>query len=205
MRIKYYKLVGGRLIMAPGNLNINGVNVIFPTEEQYLNMGYKILIENPAPPVTKYTKLSPVYVEDETTITKNWELTPSANIIEIKRMKLDDLKNYDMSSEINEFSINGMPLWVNKSARTSLMYSILSEEQLGFSTTSVYTDTIPSIKLEMSIQTSKIFLQTIEVYAKECYCVTKEHQNSIVGLTDSMAVINYDFTVNYPAKLSFIF
>ena len=189
----YYKLINGELTL--------------PTSDQYLSIGYKILITTPRPNTTlpnKYTKLFPVYVENETTITQNWELRPISNINEIKKMKLEDLRKYDISSDVNEFIINGLPMWINKNDRASLMYSIQSEEQLGILTTSIYTTNIPSIKLEMPVQTAKSFLHALEVYAKECYCVTKEHQNAINSLTDAQQIIDYDFTVNYPTKLSFV-
>jgi hypothetical protein len=189
----YYKLINGELTL--------------PTSDQYLSIGYKILITTPRPNTTipnKYTKLFPVYVENENTITQNWELRPISNINEIKKMKLEDLRKYDISSDVNEFIINGLPMWINKNDRASLMYSIQSEEQLGILTTSIYTTNIPSIKLEIPIQTAKSFLQALEVYAKECYCITKEHQNAINSLTDAQQIIDYDFTVNYPTKLSFV-
>jgi hypothetical protein len=187
----YYKLINGELTL--------------PTSDQYLSIGYKILITTPRPNTTipnKYTKLFPVYVENENTITQNWELRPISNINEIKKMKLEDLRKYDISSDVNEFIINGLPMWINKNDRASLMYSIQSEEQLGILTTSIYTTNIPSIKLEIPIQTAKSFLQALEVYAKECYCITKEHQNAINSLTDAQQIIDYDFTFIILTKLS---
>lgn len=204
MNERYYRLVGQDLVIAPSNLNINGEEIVFPTEEQYLSMGYKKLVTTGQPAPNKYMKMSPVYVEGETTITQNWELTPIPNIQMIKKYKLEDLKIYDSSSAINDFSINGISMWLNKNDRAALMYSIESEEQLGFISTSIYTNNIPSYKLEMPIQTAKTFLQALEIYAKTCYGVTKEHQNAIVALSDAQQIIDYNFTTNYPTKQSFV-
>lgn len=194
MEERYYKLIGGELLS--------------PTCDQYLSIGYKKLVItqplNTSPSPNRYTKLFPVYIEDETTITQNWELRPISNINDIRKMKLEDLRRYDISSNVNEFSINGMPMWINKNDRAALMYSIQSEEQSGILTTSIYTTNVPSIKLEMPILIAKSFLQTLEVYAKACYCVTKEHQNAITLLADAQQLIDYDFTINYPPKLSFV-
>lgn len=200
---RYYKLVDGNLQVAPTNLSIDGETVVYPTEEQYLSQGWKKLIISPRPMVTQYTKVSVIYTENETTITQTWEITPIGDIELIKRMKLEEIRLYDISSGVNEFNINGMTMWLPKNDRAALMNSFISEESLGITSTSIYTNEIPSYKLEMSIQTAKAFLQALEVYAKQCYGVTKEHQNAVINLTDAQDIIDYDFTVNYPTKLSF--
>lgn len=204
MNIRYYKIVDNELQQAPTNLTIDGVEVMYPTEEQYLSQGWKPLLVAERPITNKYYRIYPVYSETETDIIQEWENRIVEPIDKLKTMKLQDLKVYDKSSEVNSFSINGMNMWLAKNDRAALMYSIESEEAMGLTMTSIYTSTIPSIMLEIPTTTAKLFLQALEVYAKQAYSVTQEHQNAIVGLTASEDVVDYQFNTGYPDKVAFV-
>lgn len=204
MNIRYYKIVDNELQQAPTNLTIDGVEVMYPTEEQYLSQGWKPLLVTERPIANEYYRIFPFYSETETNIIQEWENRIVESIEKLKTMKLRDLKVYDKSSEVNSFSINGMNMWLAKNDRAALMYSIESEEAMGLTMTSIYTSTIPSIMLEMPTTTAKLFLQALEVYAKQAYSVTQEHQNAIVGLTASEDVVDYQFNTGYPDKVAFV-
>lgn len=204
MNIRYYKIVDNELQQAPTNLTIDGVEVMYPTEEQYLSQGWKPLLVAERPIANEYYRIFPFYSETETNIIQEWENRIVESIEKLKTMKLRDLKVYDKSSEVNSFSINGMNMWLAKNDRAALMYSIESEEAMGLTMTSIYTSTIPSIMLEIPTTTAKLFLQALEVYAKQAYSVTQEHQNTIVGLTASEDVVDYQFNTGYPDKVAFV-
>lgn len=203
MSTRFYKIVNTELQIAPTNLIIDEVEVMFPTEAQYLSQGWKPLLVAERPIMNKYYRIFPIYTETETDIIQEWENRIVEPLERIKTMKLQDLKIYDSSNAVNSFSINGMSMWLAKNDRAALMYSIESEEAMGMTMTAIYTATIPSYALDMPTTTAKLFLQALEVYAKQAYTVTQNHQNTIVGLTYSEAVIEYNYSTNYPDKVSF--
>ena len=46
-------------------------------------------------------------------------------------------------------------------------------------------------------------LQALEIYALACYNVTEEHKAAVNALTTIEEVDAYDYTTDYPEKLSF--
>lgn len=199
----FYKLINNQLQLGPTSLTIDEILILDPTESQYLVQGWKPLFIAERPSPNQYYRAYPIYIEGIDKIYQNWEERLEQTVDRIKTIKLRDLKKYDSSNEVNSFSINGVNMWLNKNDRSSLMYSIESEEALGLTATTIYTATVPSISLQMPINMSKQFLYSLEVYAKEAYGITQNHQNNITQLTTATDIINYDFTANYPTKLIF--
>ena len=123
-----------------------------------------------------------------------------ASIEEIRVQKLDELRLFDSSEAVNQFSINGVFGWLNKSTRVGLMNSINIERESGRSETSIWLgDTAFTLSIERAVS----ILQQIELYALACYNITQGHMNIINRLDTKEAVKEYDFKVGYPRKLSF--
>ena len=57
--------------------------------------------------------------------------------------------------------------------------------------------------LTLDIQTAKMALAQIQIYANQCYNVTEQHKAAVNALTDIEDVEAFDVTVGYPEKLTF--
>ena len=123
-----------------------------------------------------------------------------ASIEEIRAQKLDELRLFDSSEAANQFSINGVLGWLNKSTRVGLMNSIAIERASRRSETNIWLgDTLFVLPVKKAID----MLQQIELYALMCYNTTQGHINAINQLETKEEIEAYDFKTNYPGKLSF--
>ena len=123
-----------------------------------------------------------------------------ATIEEIRAQKLDELRLFDSSEAVNQFSINGVFGWLNKNTRVGLMNSISIERETGRSETSIW---LGDTQFILSIEKAINMLQQIELYALACYNVTQRHLNSINQLYTKEEIEAYNCKTGYPGKLSF--
>ena len=130
----------------------------------------------------------PVLVEYESTIKEK------------RAQKLNDLQLYDSSEAVNQFTIDNVSGWLNKSTRVRLMNSINIERESGRSETSIWLDETQFI---LSIEKAIDMLQQIELYALACYDTTQRHISTINQLETKEEIESYDYYVGYPGKLSF--
>ena len=59
------------------------------------------------------------------------------------------------------------------------------------------------MQLTLPIQTAKMALAQIQIYADRCYIVTETHRVTVGGLETIEEVDNFDITADYPEKLTF--
>ena len=123
-----------------------------------------------------------------------------ATIEETRSQKLDELRLFDSSQTVNQFSINGVLGWLNKSTRVGLMNSINIEKEAGRSETSIW---IGDTKFVLSIERAIDILQQLELYALACYDTTQRHTKAIQQLETKEEIEAYNFKTGYPGKLSF--
>ena len=119
---------------------------------------------------------------------------------DIKNQKLESLREYDASKSVNQFSIDNVFGWLNKSDRVGLMNSINIEKQMGKTDTVLWYD---ATKYIIPISDALSMLNEIEMYALNCYNVTQSHIAAVRSLQTIQEVENYNFKVGYPAKLKF--
>lgn len=125
--------------------------------------------------------------------------TKSADALSVaKQTVLNELAAYDVSPEINSFSVNGITAWYDKVTRVGLMNSITIVKSLGYKTTTLwFGDTKYNLDCDKAID----LLSKIEMYALDCYNRTAAHRQAIEELTDIADVLQYDFKDGYPNKL----
>ena len=117
-----------------------------------------------------------------------------------KMTKLEELKRFDESFEVNSFKVNGNSMWLDKIVRVSLLQTSAILEQSGTDEIDLWTD---FGKITLKIAVLKQLIYAIELYAKSCYDVTAQHKFNIQSLTTQEDVYAYDFKTGYPEKLSF--
>lgn len=123
-----------------------------------------------------------------------------AALVKVKELKTLDIEEYDNSTAVNEFSLNGRYTWYDKAKRVGLVNLIKSQKDLGEANT-VLSD--KGIQYEIPVDTALQMMAMLEVYAGKCYNVTDGHMAAVASLGDIESVFNYDFTLGYPDKLEF--
>ena len=117
-----------------------------------------------------------------------------------KELVLRKIDQYDTSSNVNGFMLNGVQVWLSKDTRVGLMNSVTIEKNAGKEQSTVWFNGICiTINCDAAIQ----MLSSIELYALACYNRTAQHRLAVSQLTDISEVQAYDYTAGYPDKLSF--
>ena len=142
---------------------------------------------------------------------------PSAKIHEVWTMQLDpvhvrnieDAKNemigkieqYDHSGDVNGFTINNsIEAWFTPSERSNYKSSIDAAKLLGLDSLSFY---VGDVMLDITPTVAEGLLAQIQLYADQCFIVTKQHKAAVEALQTIEEVDNYDYTAGYPSKMNF--
>lgn len=126
--------------------------------------------------------------------------THQVTLNELKASKISEIQTYDKSNVVNQFFINGAPLWLDKEMRVGLMNSINIEKSAGRVETNLW---FGGIQFIFPIDSALGMLYALELYALECYNVTQQHIATINTLTTKNEVGTYNFKTGYPDKLNF--
>ena len=173
--MKYYKEENGKVIYSDGKvLYNNGTSTLNPTEEQMLEAGWQ------------------VYVEPEPT---NAEKLAAA-----KADKIMQIETYDASDAVEEFIINGNPMWLGHELRQQIKTSAEAYAAAGYEN---MTKVFNGAEFTFPIATWVQMLNALEIYAAEALNTTERHKNSINLMDNIQDVIDYDYTTGYPLKLVF--
>lgn len=108
---------------------------------------------------------------------------------------------YDRSNNVNSFTINGtIEGWFTPEQRSNYKSSIDAAKILGVESLQFF---IGDLLLNITPTQAELMLAQIQLYADQCYIVTKEHQIAVEQLETVEAVENYDHTAGYPTRLNF--
>lgn len=122
------------------------------------------------------------------------------SIDEVRYNKLAQISNYDTSNKVNLFYINDVPMWLDRSSRTSLMARFNAEQSKGLEETSIWYE---GMNIVLPIEHAISMLLDLEIYASQCFDNTQKHLHNVKQLKDSDEVLAYDYTTGYPSKLEF--
>ena len=130
--------------------------------------------------------------------------TPAELLERAKAGKIAELEAYDASDAVNSFRVNisneAVDTWITPEQRSDYKNSIDAAELLGMTEVHPVLNGVP---VTLDIQTAKVALARIQIYANQCYGVTEQHKAAINALESVEAVEGYDYTVGYPTKLIF--
>ena len=172
---KYVKEINGKKVYKTRQqivISKDGMSTYNPTEEMILADGW----------------IEYIYVAPEKTID------------DYKRDLIDTITYYDSSSEVNEFYIQGMPVWLDKNTRVGLRLRFESEAALGKIETTLWYN---GIQFPLKLEDAVNMLHAIELYASACYDNTQYHIAQINNLETIEDVKNYNYKSGYPEKLQF--
>ena len=123
------------------------------------------------------------------------------DIEEVQKMKISEIQMFDKSTDVNSFKIEGESVWLDKSTRVGLFNSISIEKNAGKTHTILWYD---AVKYVIPIPDALAMLNALELYALNCYNVTQSHIAAVRSLQTIEEIENYDYTIGYPEKLSFL-
>ena len=130
---------------------------------------------------------------------KQLELDHQPTTQELQDLILAAQEEYDSSSEVNGFSLNGNVVWLDKATRVGLVNSLGVQKENGITETTLWLNgTSVTVSIEGALQA----LKALELYAIACYNNTQEHIAEIKALKNAEDFYNYDVTKGYPEQLS---
>lgn len=122
-------------------------------------------------------------------------------IADAKQSKINEILDYDISENVNSFIVNEtITTWFTVEERLNYKQSIeaaklMSIEKLSFFIGDIKFDIVPELAEQM--------LAMIQLYADQCFIVTKQHKLNVQALETIEEVDNYDFRSGYPEQLRF--
>lgn len=128
------------------------------------------------------------------------ELTEEEKLENAKQDLRTRIKEYDTSDEVNNFSVSGIPMWLDKETRTGLMLRFNAELAVKKQETVLWYG---NVSIPLQLNTAIQMLYMLEVYASACYDKTQEHLAEVDKLTTIEEVENYNYRIGYPDKLEF--
>lgn len=117
---------------------------------------------------------------------------------EAKAEKIAEIIDYDTSSSVNGFMLNGLLVWLDKATRVGLMNSTTIAKAAGQETTTLW---LKGIKLVVDCDKAIQLLSALEMYALECFNVTASHKAAVGELKTIGEVEAYDYKAGYPKML----
>ena len=127
-------------------------------------------------------------------------IIPEKTTDDYKKEKIEEVRHYDESDDVNVFYIQGLEVWLDKQTRTGLKLRFESEIAVGKEETSLWYN---NMQFPLTLENAMQMLYAIENYASACYDNTQKHIAEIEKLEIKEDIENYDFTVGYPEKLNF--
>lgn len=132
----------------------------------------------------------------------------TSNYIELwsdKNTPLDLAKEYAVNKaeeygdkDVNEFFVNGNTCWLDKATRVGINNAILMLKRKNAESCTLILDEIHS----MTIESAQDIMDKIETYSYLCHVQTEKHVDSIKSCESFEDVIAYDYTSDYPKKIS---
>lgn len=170
-----------------GYLEIDGKTIINPTKEELLAAGWQVVEEIPT-----------TDQQEEDIVGEHREPTEEELLQAAIEQKINDIRYYDSSDEINSFTVGSLKMWLDKQERCILYAALLAHEQLGKETmTKIYHSHTFTYPLAQWRQ----LLGLIEIYATDCLNCTETHIEAVKRLTNREEVLAYDYKQNYPDPL----
>lgn len=167
------KYVDKNGILAPRVILLDGKQIINPTDEMLRKAGYTPYVE-------------PLPTDEEL-------------LLQAIDAKVMEIEAYDSSEAVNSFLLDGMPLWLDRETRMSVMHSTQIEIAQKRTETTLW---FGGHKLVINCDIAIKLLHQLELYALECFDRTEEHKSAVRKLKSVEEVKKYDYRTGYPEKLN---
>lgn len=125
------------------------------------------------------------------------EPTEAELLEKAKEKKIDEISEFDSSANVNAFTVNGIPMWLNFDLRSRLARSVdtCKEETM--------TKFFGGVPFTYPVAVWRQMIDAVEEYADKCQTVTEAHKAEVKRLNTVADVEAFDITTGYPEKLAF--
>lgn len=148
----------------------------------------------------------------EATVKEVWdmELTPipPRTLEEAKEEMINTINEYDSSGSVNAFNVYDSEHditfegWFTPEERSNYKSSIDAAKLLGVSALTFF---IGEIELTITPTQAEYMLAQIQLYADQCFIVTKEHKIAVEHLDSIEDVDGFEYMIGYPEKITFTY
>ena len=171
----------------------------FPQVERIDDYSVNFYFDHSSRPYGSATQYSAVMVTVATE-SDDINVIKSLALPAIKDYRIQQVSIYDSSSNVNEFSLGDIKMWLTVGERQQLATQISANESVGRDSMSKW---FGGMEFTFTISEWKQMLVALEVYAGDALNVTNSHKSEIESIDNADEVIAYDITKNYPEKLKF--
>jgi len=138
----------------------------------------------------------------------NMEITPapSRTLEQAKDEMIQKINEYDSSDNVNAFNVHDTEHdvtfdgWFTPEERSNYKSSIDAAKLIGVSALTFF---IGDLQLEVTPTQAEYMLAQIQLYADQCFIVTKQHKISVGELETIEDVDSYPYQQGYPSKITF--
>ena len=140
--------------------------------------------------------------EEEITEDYQWhtETLDKMKLEQAKLTKTREIKEYNSSSNVDGFYLNGVKHWLTLDERKAAELSTKAHSTLGHETTE---QCLGGVFYTIPCESLIYMLAELEIYALECLNHAKRQEAEVMAMTDIASVENYDVTAGYPEMLRF--
>jgi hypothetical protein len=126
---------------------------------------------------------------------------PERTLEQAKAEMIQRINEYDSSSNVNGFTVNGtIDGWFTAEERSNYKSSIDAAKLVGIDKLTFF---IGDMLMEIGVNDAEMMLAQIQLYADKCYIVTKGHKITVEELETIEEVDAFPFMEGYPTKLDF--
>lgn len=119
-----------------------------------------------------------------------------------RRELLRKIEQYNVSENVDSFIVNDqITTWFTVQERLNYKQSIEAAKLLNIQALSFY---IGDIKMNIAPDIAEQMLAMIQLYADQCFMVTKMHTLNVEKLSTIEEIDSYDYKSGYPERLNFI-
>ena len=140
--------------------------------------------------------------EEEITEDYQWhtETLDKMKLDQAKLVKNREIMEYNSSSNVDGFYLNGVKHWLTLDERKAAELSTKAHITLGHETTE---QCMGGVFYTIPCESLIYMLAELEIYALECLNHAKRQEAEVMAMTDIEAVEKYDVTKGYPEMLRF--
>ena len=140
--------------------------------------------------------------EEEISEDYQWhtETLDTMKLEQAKLTKTREIKEYNSSSNVDGFYLNGVKHWLTLDERKAAELSTKAHITLGHETTE---QCMGGVFYTIPCESLIYMLAELEIYALECLNHAKRQEAEVMAMTDIASVENYDVTAGYPEMLKF--
>lgn len=139
-------------------------------------------------------------IDAEIQVLDGYEPTEEELLERAKAVKLGEIAEYDVSANVNAFTVNGQPMWLGFEQRSRLKASVEAAVSAGQQTMEKW---FGGIRFVYPVEVWQQMITAVENYAGQCLNITDAHKSAVEALTTVADVEAFDITVGYPNKLAF--